>query len=343
MQYDGSWKIKRAVLGGDGSTPNPFTATVTGLKSFTVFGVTNYTKANVSIQANNLTHTYDGLTHEATAFAYGAGGTTDTLTPAVTLTYTDQANNVLTGLPRNAGAYSAIINYSGNDYYNADTAVYGFTIHPAPLTIKATDQEKEYGTAPDLGTSKFVSGNLVAGDTITSVSLYSAGAAANANVGSYPIIPSNAAGAGIANYAIIYENGILTVNPPSCGNNDNKAIICHKGTALCISLKDAQDHLNHGDQWGVCPKPEPCDNDDWGNNSQVRIYPNPADEYFTVYVNKQEPDATIQIFSSNGRLIHTIRFTSVAQRISVKDLHRGIYYVVVKNGSKVTTEKVIIR
>lgn len=343
MQYDGTWKIKRAVLGGDGSTLNPFTATVTGLKSFTVFGVTNYTKANVSIQANNLTHNYDGLAHEATAFAYGTGGTTDTLTPAVNLAYTDQANNPLTGLPRNAGAYSAIVNYAGNDYYNADTAVYSFIINRAPLTIKATDQEKEYGTAIDPGTSKFVSGSLVAGDTITSVSLYSAGAVANANVGSYAIIPSNAAGAGLANYAITYENGTLTVNPPSCGKNDNKVIICHKGKELCISLKDALDHLKHGDQWGACPKPEPCDNDDWGHNSRVKIYPNPADEYFTVYVNKLEPDATIQIFSSIGRLIRTIRFTSLAQRISVKDLHRGIYYVVVKNGSKVTTEKVIIR
>lgn len=215
-------------------------------------------------------------------------------------------------------------------------------INPAPVSIKATDQEKEYGTAIDLGTAKFVSGNLVAGDTITSVSLYSTGAAANAKVGAYAIVPSNAAGAGLSNYAITYENGTLTVNPPSCGKNDNKVIICHKGTALCISLNDVQDHLKHGDQWGPCPKPDPC-NDDWGHHSRVKIYPNPANEYFNVYVNNLDPNATIQIFSSNGRLIRAIRLTSVAQRISVKDLHRGIYYVVVKNGRQVTTEKVIIR
>lgn len=303
MQYDSSWKIKRAVLGGSGSHADPFTATVSGIKNFSVFGVTNYTKANVYLQVNNLTHTYDGLTHEATAFAYGTGGVTDTLTPVVTFTYTDQFNNALTGLPRNAGTYSVIVNYTGNDYYNADTAVYSLTINPALLTIKAADQEKEFHTAIDLGNSKFTTINLAVGDTITNVSLYSTGADAKAKMGVYPIIPSNAAGVGLANYAISYQNGTLTVNPPSCDRNDH-------------------------------PFP---------HHGRVKIYPNPADDYFIVYVNKLDPNATIQLYASNGRLIRTIWLTSEAQRISVKDLHRGIYYVVVKNGRQVTTEKVLIR
>lgn len=29
-----------------------------------------------------------------------------------------------------------------------------------------------------------------------------------------------------------------------------QVIICHKGKELCLSLKDAVDHLKHGDQWG---------------------------------------------------------------------------------------------
>jgi pectin methylesterase-like acyl-CoA thioesterase len=343
MQYDTAWKIKRAVLGGDGSTANPFTATVTGLKDLSVFGVTNYTKANASLLANNLTYTYDGLTHEATAIAYGAGGLNDTITPAVTLTYTDEANNPLTGLPRNAGTYKVIVTYAGNDYYNAGTAVYSLIINPAPLTVKATDQEKEYGTSIDLGTMKFVTGSLVAGDTITNVSLYSAGAAANAKVGAYPIVASNAAGTGFANYAITYENGTLTVNPPTCGINDNKLIVCHKGVTLCISPEDAQYHLQHGDEWGACSTAAPCDNDECNPYGRVKIYPNPADDQFTIYVNNVEPNATIQLFAGNGRLVRTIRLTSMAQQVSVKDLRRGMYYVVVKNGTQVTTEKVIIR
>ncbi|MCS3799607.1 pectinesterase family protein [Niastella sp. OAS944] len=303
MQYDSAWKIKRTILGGSGSHVDPFTATVSGLKNFSIFGVTNYTKANASVQVKNLTHTYDGLTHEATAFAYGTGGVTDTLTPAVTLNYADQLNNILPGLPRNAGAYSVIVNYTGNDYYNPDTAVYSLTIIPAPLTIKAVDQEKEFRAAIDLGNTKFITSGLATGDTITSVSLYSAGAGAKAKMGVYPIIPSNATGSGLANYVISYQNGTLTVNPPGCGNNDH-------------------------------PFP---------SHDRVKIYPNPADDFFIVHVNKPEPNATIQLYTSNGGLIRTVRFTSEAQRIWVKDLHRGIYYVVIKNGRQVTTEKLIIR
>lgn len=303
MQYDSAWKIKRAVLGGSGSHIDPFTATVSGLKNFSIFGVTNYTKANVSLQVNNLTHTYDGLTHEATAFAYGTGGVNDTLTPAVTFTYTNQLNNVLSGLPRNADTYSVIVNYTGNDYYYPDSAVYSLIINPAPLTIKAIDQEKEFHTAIDLGNTKFITSGLPASDTITSVSLYSAGAVAKAKIGVYPIIPSNAVGTGLANYVISYQNGTLTVNPPGCGNNDH-------------------------------PFP---------HHNKVKIYPNPADDFFIVHVNQLEPNAIIQLYTSNGRLVRTVRFTSEVQRIWVKDLYRGIYYVVVKNGRQVTTEKLIIR
>jgi putative nucleotidyltransferase with HDIG domain len=65
-----------------------------------------------------------------------------------------------------------------------------------------------------LGTD-FSGGSLIGGDTITSVTVTSAGAAAGATVdGSpYPIVPSAATGTGLSNYNITYVNGALTVNP----------------------------------------------------------------------------------------------------------------------------------
>jgi len=48
-------------------------------------------------------------------------------------------------------------------------------------------------------------------DTITSVTLNSAGAAAAAAVGSYPIAATNALGTGLSNYLITYVPGALTV------------------------------------------------------------------------------------------------------------------------------------
>src|SRR5207253_959524 len=61
--------------------------------------------------------------------------------------------------------------------------------------------------------TEFTSTGLVNGDSVTSVSLTSAGTAANASVAGSPfaIIPSLATGTGLDNYAITYLNGSLTV------------------------------------------------------------------------------------------------------------------------------------
>ena len=54
---------------------------------------------------------------------------------------------------------------------------------------------------------------LVNGDTVTSVTLTSTGAAATATVAGspYAIVPSAAVGTGLSNYTISYVNGSLTV------------------------------------------------------------------------------------------------------------------------------------
>ncbi len=82
---------------------------------------------------------------------------------------------------------------------------------PAPLTITATSKSKAYGTALTLGTTSFTTSGLLAGATVTGVTLTSAGSAAGAAVGNYPIVPSAAVGTGLSNYAITYVPGTLTV------------------------------------------------------------------------------------------------------------------------------------
>ena len=62
-----------------------------------------------------------------------------------------------------------------------------------------------------LGTTAFTTDGLVNGDTVTDVTLTSAGAADTATVGSYDVTPSTAIGSGLTNYAISYVTGTLTV------------------------------------------------------------------------------------------------------------------------------------
>lgn len=89
-----------------------------------------------------------------------------------------------------------------------------FTVSAKPLLIKATNQSKTYGDVfVATGNEFFVdTKHLVGNDAVNSVSLASAGFAATAAVGSYPVQASNAAGVRLGNYQITYTEGILQVN-----------------------------------------------------------------------------------------------------------------------------------
>ena len=84
---------------------------------------------------------------------------------------------------------------------------------PAALTITANNRSKVFGQTVTFAGTEFSASGLVNGDTVASVTLTSAGAAAGATVvGSpYAIVPSAAVGTGLGNYNITYVNGLLTV------------------------------------------------------------------------------------------------------------------------------------
>ena len=89
------------------------------------------------------------------------------------------------------------------------------TVNLAPLTITANNATKTYGQTLTFAGTEFASVGLLNGDTIGSVHLASAGAAAGASVSGspYSIMPSAASGGGAGNYSITYSNGTLTVSP----------------------------------------------------------------------------------------------------------------------------------
>jgi filamentous hemagglutinin family protein len=89
------------------------------------------------------------------------------------------------------------------------------TVAPRPLTITASDQTKTYGSAAALGTTAFTTSGLVNGDSVSGVTLASAGANSAATVlgGPYPITASFALGTGLSNYAIGYASGLMFVQP----------------------------------------------------------------------------------------------------------------------------------
>ena len=127
----------------------------------------------------------------------------------------------LTFTPTNIGPVT--ITYTIIDAHGgSSTALITVDVSPAPLTITANSTGKTYGQTVTFVGTEFTAVGLTNGNSVSSVTLNSAGATNTANVGSYPIIPSAAVGNGLANYAITYAtNGTLTVTQASLGITAN--------------------------------------------------------------------------------------------------------------------------
>ncbi len=90
------------------------------------------------------------------------------------------------------------------------------TISAKALTIIPNDITKTYNTTYVFTGNEFVASGIVAGESIASVSLSSAGAGASALPGDYDILAANAIAGGstaLSNYNITYAVGTLTVGP----------------------------------------------------------------------------------------------------------------------------------
>jgi hypothetical protein len=80
------------------------------------------------------------------------------------------------------------------------------------LSITAIDRSNTYGSAVTFANTEFTASGLVNGESVSSVTLSNAGAAATGMAGTHSIVPSAAVGSGLSNFSITYTSGTLTVN-----------------------------------------------------------------------------------------------------------------------------------
>ena len=203
----------------------PTLATGSGLSNYTinyVNGTLTVNPAALSVTATGPSKTYGTALTAGTSvtnFTYSGTVNSETIT-GVTLTpdaaglsastSAGSAYVVTPSLATGTGSFN-----TGN--YTITYNVYNGTVAAKALTVTASAQSKTYGAALSLGTTLFTTSGLVNGDSVSSVTLNSTGAAASATVVSpgptYDIVPSVATGSGLSNYTINYVNGTLTVNP----------------------------------------------------------------------------------------------------------------------------------
>ena len=173
----------------------------------------NVLKTALTVTANNASRTYGSVnrTFSATVSGFVNGDTLAVVSGAANLDTTATATSLV-------GLYPIVPTLGTLNAANYTFAIFvngTLTVTPAPLTIRANSRSKTDGEAVAFAGTEFTASGLVNGDTAGSVTLTSSGAVAAAGVGSYNITPSGATGGTFnpANYAITYQDGVLTVNP----------------------------------------------------------------------------------------------------------------------------------
>ena len=218
-----------ATVAGSTYSIVPSAATGTGLSNYTISYVNGnftVTKAPLAVTANNegkvygSTYTFAGTEFTASGLKNSDSVTSTTLTSAGAASGASVAGGPYAIVP-SAASGSGLSNYNVS-YVNGQ-----FTVYPAALnlSITANNESKTYGSVYTFNGTEFTTSGLLNSDTVTHVTLSSAGAPATATVGSYAIIPSVATGSGLSNYTITYGNGQLTVNKAPLtitANDENK-------------------------------------------------------------------------------------------------------------------------
>ena len=165
------------------------------------------TKADAVINVSGCTTVYDGWAYQAWGLATGVQG--EDLSSLLNL------GPSFTDVPGGTANWT----FAGNNDYNAASGSVLIVITEASLTITADDASKNYGDTLSFAGTEFSARVLVGSDTVSSVTLTSDGVPASADLGNYDIVPSAALGSGLANYAINYVNGTLSVVDPSQQSN----------------------------------------------------------------------------------------------------------------------------
>jgi hypothetical protein len=195
----------------------PSDAIGTGLSNYNIAyhdGSMTVTRKAASVTANNRSKTYgDLVTFAGTEFTPSGFVNSDGVT-SVTLTSDGAAVTATVALSPYTITPSAATG-TGLDNYDITYNTGSLTVGTKAASVTANNRSKTYGDLVTFAGTEFTPSGFVNGDTVTSVTLASAGAPVTAWVSFFPyaITLSDAIGSGLSNYNIIYIPGALTVNP----------------------------------------------------------------------------------------------------------------------------------
>lgn len=77
-------------------------------------------------------------------------------------------------------------------------------------------------------------------------------------------------------------------------------------------------------------------------SSELKIFPNPADELINVLLPPEFQNATIELINVNGKSLQVFSSINSSQQINVSQLREGIYLLQLRNGREIFSEKFIV-
>ena len=76
-------------------------------------------------------------------------------------------------------------------------------------------------------------------------------------------------------------------------------------------------------------------------NPSFNIYPNPANDFVNINLPDNSGNVHVTIYNMTGTVVRNISITNNSNKINVSDIASGVYTVVINDGNKIVTEKLI--
>lgn len=77
--------------------------------------------------------------------------------------------------------------------------------------------------------------------------------------------------------------------------------------------------------------------------SEVKVFPNPASDTATIFLNNASEKTSLAVYDVMGRLVKNKNFENGQLNLSVETFQPGIYYLKISQGGKQTTKKLIVK
>jgi subtilase family serine protease len=172
------------------------------------------------------------------------------------------------------------------------------------------------------------------------------------------------------------DNVTVQVIDVSCGNNNNKVIVCHippgepeNIQVICISPSAIPAHLDHGCYVGVCDATNPCENGNQPliivpggnpvesiqpvitspqhvaeiqNDEGILLMPNPANDHLLVALHNTTWPATLRLLDSTGKLLLESVMSDPSYRLNTGALVNGLYVVQIVANDQVLSKVLVI-